>query len=411
MGAIAPAALAAQEAPPALPPAGSRKKLAAIAADYRIHSEADHLVTRFLEGYWIDDDYRRPPCDIASLYLNREPAGDIGRRLSTAWQFRLAASIAGALTAGPGKLAVDGVLLLGGDGGSPDLRFDFFEQVVAAFRQGGRSVPVFCAGHLAEDWDRAGSMYRQSREMGFPLMAGSSAAVAFRRPELEYPLPSGFDDAPLGDRAPARYPLGVEFQDALVLAPGGSPADLFSSLEVLQAFLERRRGGETGIRSLESLAGSAVWRAAEEGRWSKELMKAALGRAERPGKGTPEEVDHPAVWLIEYLDDTRAAILSLGGLVSEHLAAFRLKGRREIDSTLCYTPVESRNDFSLVVEGISQMMVTGSCPYPIERTLLTTGALSFLRESSVHGKRIETPQLGIAYTAPEHSFYAHGRGW
>ena len=231
-------------------------------------------------------------------------------------------------------------------------------------------------------------------------------------PELDYPLPAGFDDAPWNDRAHPDYQLGVEFDDALVITPDGSQASgIFSSLEVLQSFLERRRGGESGISSLECLVGSAVWRSAEQGRWSKELMKAALERAEGLGKSLPEDVAHPAVCLIRYIDGTRGALLSLGGLVHELLAAFRVKHRREVDSTLCYTPIESRNDFSMLVHGISLMMVAGRCPYPVERTLLTTGALAFLRESKLHGKRIETPMLKVAYTAPVHSFYAHGRGW
>jgi hypothetical protein len=329
-------------------------------------------------------------------------------------------SIPDALTFGTGRLAVDGVLLLGENNGSPlnnavvgpDLRFEFFEQIVAVFRKSGRSVPVFCAGYLSQDWDQARRMYQQSRELGFPLMAGSSEAVSFRRPELDYPLPAGFDDAPWNDRAHPDYQLGVEFDDALVITPDGSQASgIFSSLEVLQSFLERRRGGESGISSLECLVGSAVWRSAEQGRWSKELMKAALERAERLGKGLPEDVAHPAVCLIRYIDGTRGALLSLGGLVHELLAAFRVKHRREVDSTLCYTPIESRNDFSMLVHGISLMMVAGTCPYPVERTLLTTGALAFLRESQLHGKRIETPMLKVAYTAPVHSFYAHGGGW
>jgi hypothetical protein len=245
-------------------------------------------------------------------------------------------------------------------------------------------------------------MVEQSREMGFRLMAGSAEAVTFRRPELEYPLPSGFDDAPLGDRAHHDYKLGVEFEDALVIVPRG-PQNIFSSFEILQSFLERRMGGETGIGSIEYLANKAVWQAADQGRWSKNLMAAALGLA--------ENVEHPELWLIQYTDGTKGALLSLGNLVREPLAAFRVKGRREIDTTLCYAPVDSRNHFSPLVQGISQMMTTGNPPYPIERNLLTTGALSFLRQAAVEGKRIDTPTLQISYTAPDHSFYAHGRGW
>jgi hypothetical protein len=53
----------------------------------------------------------------------------------------------------------------------------------------------------------------------------------------------------------------------------------------------------------------------------------------------------------------------------------------------------------------------GKRHYPVERTLLTTGAVSFLMESRYQGqKRIETPMLKIAYRAPKKSYYAHGEG-
>jgi hypothetical protein len=80
-------------------------------------------------------------------------------------------------------------------------------------------------------------------------------------------------------------------------------------------------------------------------------MDAALGRGERLAKGRPEYVEHPELWLIEYRDGTQGALLSLGNLVREPLAAFRAKGHRGIDSTLCYAPIDSRNDFSPLVEG------------------------------------------------------------
>ena len=65
----------------------------------------------------------------------------------------------------------------------------------------------------------------------------------------------------------------------------------------------------------------------------------------------------------------------------------------------------------MLAHGIVQMFETDRNPYPVERTLLTTGALSFLMESAYRGhKRIETPALRVAYTAPAQSFYAHGVG-
>ncbi len=371
-----------------------RKKIAAIAESYLIHSTADLIVSRFLEGYWINDDFYKPPYDVASLYIDRMPAADVGARVSTAYGLPLAKSI-DALRLGP-----DGVLILGDDD-----NFDFFTKVVDAFAKTGRSVPVLCAGALSSNWDHARQMYRQSQQMGFPLMAGSSEAVTFRRPEIDYPLPSAFDDAPLGDRAHHDDKLGVSFDHALVIVPGG--ASIFPGIEILQSFLERRRGGESGIRSVECLKDEAVWQAAEQGLWSRELMDAALGRrqsAEHP-------VEHPTVWLVDYNDGTRGALLSLGNLISDWLAAFRLTGRKEIDTTLCYIPVESRNDVNMLVHAITQMIVSGKAPYPVERNLLASGALFFLLDSERQRKRIETPTLDIKYTAPRHSFYAQGSGW
>ena len=78
--------------------------------------------------------------------------------------------------------------------------------------------------------------------------------------------------------------------------------------------------------------------------------------------------------------------------------AFRVKGRPAIDSTLCYIPTENSNNFSMLVHGIAQMYQTGKPSHPVERTLLTTGALSFLMESASQGhKRLETPMLRVSY--------------
>jgi hypothetical protein len=224
-------------------------------------------------------------------------------------------------------------------------------------------------------------------------MAGSSLPVTFRRPELD-------------------YPVGVRFEDALMVGGGWtSDGGIFHNLETLQCFVERRAGGETGIRAVQHLEGEAVWRAAEDGRWSKDLMKAALSRGETVGPGRPEDVTKPVLCLLEYNDGFRAAVLMLGGLVNEYLVAFRVKGRPGIDSTLCYIPTENSNNFSMLVHGINQMYQTGKPSHPVERTLLTTGALSFLMESAHQGhKRLETPMLRVHYSPPAASFFAHGRG-
>jgi hypothetical protein len=415
VGALAAVPLHGRTAAGATAESPPRKRLAAIVAAYRMHSDADNVVTRMLQGYYIGDDYHQPSCDIASLYIHRVPVDDIGHRISQAYRFPVAKTIPEALTLGTGTLAVDGVLLVCDAEETPsndDLRFEFFQQMLDVFRRSGRSVPLFCSGYLSAAWDRANEMVRRSREMGFPLMAGSSMPVTFRRPALDYPLPSGFDDRPLGDVAPPKFPLGVDFAEALAIAPGSSlTTGLFPSLEVLQSILERRRAGETGIRSVEHLVDDAVWRAVEAGRWSRELMQAALARAGQSAKETPGNTARAALWLVEYNDGTHVAVLWLSGLRPDCAVAFRVKDRREIDSALCYVPLASRNDFSMLVHGISQMMISGKPPYPVERILLTSGVIAALGKQSVSGAKIETPALNISYEAPEHSFYAPGWGW
>src|SRR5262245_42370598 len=250
---------------------GPRKKIAAVSSTYHVRSHSDNFITRFLEGYWINDRYYPPPCDVVSLYVDQVPAFDISRKLAQTYGFRLCSSISEALTLDSGKLAVDGVLQIAEHGDYPDNdklqklypRYEFFHEVVEVFRKSGRSVPVFSDKHLSYDWTKAKWMYDQSRELGFPLMAGSSSPATFRRPELD-------------------FALDTEFEDALAVN-GGWIADggVFHPLEMLQCFVERRKGGETGVRAVQRLEGDAVWRAAEEGRWSRELLAAALARGQK----------------------------------------------------------------------------------------------------------------------------------
>src|SRR5262249_15288956 len=102
-------------------------------------------------------------------------------------------------------------------------------------------------------------------------------------------------------------------------------------------------------------------------------------------------------------------VLALGGMVNEYLVAYRANGK--VDSTLCYVPPQNSNNFSMLVHGITQMIATGKPSHPVERTLLVTGALAALMESRFQGeKRLETPELTVAYKAQAKSWYAPGIG-
>jgi hypothetical protein len=377
------------------------KRIAGLSSTYHVRSHSDNFLTRFLEGYWINEEFHPPPFDFAALYMDQIHPADIGQRLSMAYGFPIKKTIGEALTLGTGKLAVDGVVLVCEHGNFPHNeknqqlypRFEYFEQVVNVFRSSGRACPVFVDKHLSYDWKKAKQMYDWSVELKFPFMAGSSVPITFRRPSID-------------------PPAGAPMESALSVG-GGWVADggIFHILETLQAFTERRKGGETGVGAVQQLRGAEVWRAAERGLWRRDLLDAALSRGLKVAPGSPEQVKDPVLSIVEYRDGFRAAALALGGMVSEYLVAWKLRDKKEIDSTLCYVPTENSNNFSMLVHGIRRMIETGAPPYSVRRTLLVTGALAALMDSGHQGGRhTPTPHLNIAYKPPAKSWFAPGQG-
>ena len=209
-------------------------------------------------------------------------------------------------------------------------------------------------------------------------MAGSSVPVTFRHPDYD-------------------PDLGTEMEGALSVG-GGWVADggIFHILETLQAFVERRKGGETGVRAVQMLKGEQVWKAAEQGVWNRNLLDTALACSQKGRSAKRPEDMRSVLGLVEYRDGFRAAVLALND-VSEYLVAVKAKGK-EPKGTLCYIPIENSNNFSMLVHGITQMIATGKQPYPVDRTLLVTGTLARLMDSGFQdGKRLEAPELGVSY--------------
>ena len=185
--------------------------------------------------------------------------------------------------------------------------------------------------------------------------------------------------------------------------PGGLESYGFHTLELLQCFVERRAGFETGVAAVQCLEGDAVWQAAEDGLWSRELAEAAESCIDSRSPGPMETAcTDPKVFLIEYSDGLRAATLMLPGHLGGFGYAARVDG--EIQSTGLNRVADSQQPFSYLGLNVQEMFLTGQPQYPVERTLLVTGMLDALIESRYRGHvRVETPHLAVKYEPSPHS--------
>ena len=118
-------------------------------------------------------------------------------------------------------------------------------------------------------------------------------------------------------------------------------------------------------------------------------------------------VGEPVAYRIEYKDGLKATMLLLNGLVGDFTFAARLKGQAEPLSTLFYLPPNPNVVYSAaLMSKAEETFVTGKAPYPIERTLLTTGLVAAAVRSLASGqKRLPTPHLAIPYRGPRESTF------
>jgi len=386
-----------------------RTRLAVITTFWDWRSHANHMSERFLSGYPRDGRWHRPEMDLVSAFVDQQPDTDVSTEKSSIYGFTIYPTIAEALRQGTDELAVDAVLLIGEHGDYPDNekgqklypRYEFFEQIVDVFRKDGRALPVFNDKHLSYSFPKARRMVQASKELNFPFLAGSSLPVTFRIPPIE-------------------LPLDCQIEDALMVGVGGSDAMDFHALEAMQCMVERRRGGETGVKAVQLIDGDEVWQAGKDGRWSRRLLESALARSDsRSGiglsDGRPQDLTHsgeleqlvtnPAAYFIEYNDGFRATLLMLNGAVGDYTFAARVTGMPDVQSVQFQLPPSPNVTYSAcLMSKVEEMILTGRAPFPVERTLLVSGMLEQCLESRINGhRRIMTPELNVTYRAPEES--------
>ena len=388
------------------------KRIAVITTIYRYLSHAQHFADRFLVGYPRQGRWHRPNMKVVSLFVDQKPEGDQSLDRAREFGFSVYPTIAEALRCGGDKLAVDAVLSIGEHGDYPHNeknqvlypRYEFFKACVKVFEEDGRAVPIFNDKHLSYSFEKAKEMVDDGHRLGFGVLSGSSLPVTWRLPDVE-------------------LPLECEIGEALMVGVGGSDPMDYHALEAMQCMIERRKGGETGVAAVQLIEGEEVWKAGKDGRWSLELLEAALSRSDTPCGLTDEDgrtqdmisngeiyrlVENPAAYFIEYNDGLRATLLMLNGAVRDYCFAAQLKNEPVPVSTQFFlTPTPNVTYSACLIAKIEELFETGIAPYPAERTLLVSGTLESCLTSRIQGHiRLETPHLNVEYRAPAESQHA-----
>jgi hypothetical protein len=387
-------------------------RLAVIATVYRYLSHAQHFVDRFLVGYPYEGEWRRSNTKVVSMYVDQCPEGDQSVDRAREFGFGLYRTIPEALRCGGRQLAVDGVLIIGEHGDYPKNRlgqiqyprYEFFKECVQVFEADGRSVPIYNDKHLSYSFDKAKEMVDDGHRLDFPILAGSSLPVTWRLPDLE-------------------LPYDCDIEEALMIGVGGSDAMDYHALEAMQCMIERRRGGETGVASVQLVEGRKVWQLGDRGVWSKRLLEAALSRSDSPQGLTLEDgrtqdllgsgqimelVENPAAYLIEFCDGLKATLLMINGAVRDYCFAAKLKGQADpVSCQFFLSPTPNVTYSACLVAKIDEMLETGVAPFPAERTMIVNGILESCLQSKNDGhKKRKTPHLHVGYRAPKASNHA-----
>ena len=159
-----------------------------------------------------------------------------------------------------------------------------------------------------------------------------------------------------------------------MVGDGGSDAMDFHALEALQCMVERRSGGESGVRSVQLLDGDAVWNAGDKGVWSKRLLHSALSRSDTPLGLTVQDgrtqdlsangvlqslVKHPAAYLLSIGMACTLHYSCLKERLNDFNFAAQLSDGSVISTQFFLSPEPNVTYSACLVAKIEQMFMTG----------------------------------------------------
>lgn len=354
-------------------PPSPKLRLAAIVSAFFPNSHADVILSRWNTPAQSDEDWGWAGSSdtlICSLYVDQCSKDDISKEYAKLNNVRIVSDIETALTLDTECLAVDGVLLILEHGEYPENEFgqklyprkEFFDRIVQVFERCGKSVPVFCDKHLSWNADWAREMVSTAGHMGFPLLAGSS-------------LPYCDLDPPIS------ICPGERVEDALGVFYGGAEVYGFHCMEVLQAALQQRKGGEAGVDSVTAYRGREIGGVLDGSAQS--LLSSLLALLPDSFQSIDEltrmeKAEEFVLFCMRHADGFTSHYLMLDGVTRDFLIGIKVHGDpRARVARVCIGGAESfYGHFAKLNSLIERLFLQGESPVSPDRALLTTILIS-----------------------------------
>ena len=259
---------------------------------------------------------------------------------------------------------------------------------------------MFNDKHLSYIWDDAKWMFDKSRELNFPLTGGSLLPVYFRKPEIELE-----NDTPI--------------KHSIVVGNSVDEGAIFHCIELLQAFVERRKGGETGVKWVQSIRGPEAWNWVEQNPWASKLLDSVAVQFNYK-KGYFQENTNTNICVIEYNDGTKAAIIGSQGVGWNYGWTYAGEIEKQNEPTIVSLldfpgPFDQYHASNSQPHWIVEMMLSKKEPFNAERLLISTGITNHYMESnwenskySPIGRRVKTPFMNMTYQTTREAQFSKG---
>lgn len=376
-------------------------KIAVISTMFHLYSHTDVIATRWTTPRPSDKDFGwiGPSSQIVSMHIEQITDRDTGVAWAKAHKIPLMTDVEQAMTLGQDNIAVDAVLLIGehGDydfneiGQKKYPRKALFDKIVSVFKKYNKVLPVFCDKHYSYDAHWAHEMVETARKMGFAFTGGSSIPHTPFVPKSD--LKAGFKPA-----------------KALAVYYGDKEAYLYHSIEFAQSIIEKRQGGESGIKAVTAWEGPVVWGILKE-KFGDELLTQAMQPSKADADRKSEDMKlNCAAWAVpennkqknqispmlivtHHADGLEVGHVNLNGHIQGWSMAIQTADNviHAIGSTAVGLDVYFAH-FATFSKLVETFLLTGKYPFPPERALLTTCATA----AAMHAMQ----QLGRTYPSP-----------